>query len=166
MRIALFYLLFTFSNAPYAMSKDVEKRAQALHDQACAIEPYVADNPWHVANLYNCSTRELFIPYQLWTGAKWGGDKSAPCMHPIDNTNILERPSDEYARGEVIIKGPIEWLNPFSGKTLQVWERLRPHRNASKYYVCHERGIGSIHNLRKPKEQLRQLKKQPVRPEY
>ena len=75
-------------------------------------------------------------------------------MHPIKNTRILERPTDEYARGEVVITGPIEWLNPFTDKTIKVWERHRPHRNASKYYVCHERGIGSIHNLKKPKVQF------------
>ena len=147
-------LLLISSNVSYATPEEVQKRAQLLHDKACAIEPYVADDPWHIANLYNCSTRQLFIPYQLWTGAQWNGDKDAPCMHEINNRNVLERPSDSYARGEVIIKGPIEWLNPFSGKTLSVWERQRPHRNASKYYVCHERGIGSIHNLRKPKEQF------------
>ena len=42
--------------------------AEQLHQQACSVSPYVSDAPWHIANLYNCLTRELFIPYQLW---KW-----------------------------------------------------------------------------------------------
>ena len=159
MRIFFYYCLLslvgltnTLANKP-TPALSAKAAAHTLHDQACAIEPYVADNPWHIANLYNCATRELFIPYQLWTGANWNGDKDAPCMHPIDNTNILERPTNDYARGEVVIKGPIEWHNPFNDTTIQVWERYRPHRNASKYYACHKRGIGAIHNPKKPNEQ-------------
>ena len=59
--------------------------AGGFHKLACASHP-PSSSPWHVKNLYDCKTRELFVPYQLWTGADWDGRKDGPCMHKADNT--------------------------------------------------------------------------------
>jgi len=104
--------------------------------------------------LYNCSSKELFIPYQLWTGASWDGDKNADCIHSVNTESILSKPinaTGRYSKGKVIIKGITKWTHPESGEELEVFERHRPHRNAVSYYECHKRGIGKVHNLRKPK---------------
>ncbi len=126
--------------------------ADGLHQAVCAIQPYVSDDPWHIANLYNCASRELFVPYQLWSGATWEGDKQASCMHSVQRRSVLSQPSDQYAGGEVIARGPVSWKDPHRGDTLQVWERVYPSINSYKYYACHKRGIGIVHNLSKPTE--------------
>lgn len=130
--------------------------ADVLHELACAISPYIGDDPWHITNLYNCSSRELFIPYQLWSGASWNGDKNAPCSHSVDNESIVIKPDNataRYGKGKTIIRGTKLWENPKTGEEIEVFERHRPHRNALSYYECHERGIGKVHNPRKPKGQ-------------
>ena len=62
--------------------KQAQLAAKRLHKVACSINPYSNKDPWHISNLYNCANKELFIPYQLWTGAVWNGDKNANCMQP------------------------------------------------------------------------------------
>ncbi|MGH1487292.1 MAG: hypothetical protein ACRBCI_13850 [Cellvibrionaceae bacterium] len=146
--------LFLFFSLPF-FSVQAEKTlsaAERLHQHACAIKPYVHDNPWHIANLYDCTTRELYVPYQLWSGAEWNGDKQGPCMHAVDHRSVLSQPSDQYSSGEIIRKGPISWHDKHTGETLKVWERIRPSINSRKYYTCHPRGIGIIHNLSRPNE--------------
>jgi hypothetical protein len=123
--------------------------ADRLHSQACAEDMAHSDDPWHISNLYNCAKRDFFVPYQLWTGAEWDGNKQAPCMHPMERHSVLSRPSDQYASGDVIIRGPVEWHDDHTGETIQVWERIRPHINSHKYYACHPRGIGPIHDVNK-----------------
>ncbi len=126
--------------------------AEVFHQAVCAIQPYLSDDPWHIASLYNCASRELFVPYQLWSGASWGGDKRSSCMHNVQRRSILSQSSDKYAAGEVIVRGPVSWKDPHRGDTLQVWERAYTSINSYKYYACHKRGIGIVHNLSKPTE--------------
>ena len=57
--------------------------ATNIHEAAC-IGPAVSEDPWNIHALYDCEKRTLFIPYQLWTGATWNGEKDAPCMHRAD----------------------------------------------------------------------------------
>ncbi len=124
--------------------------AERLHEIACSISPYASKDPWHISNLYNCVSQELFIPYQLWTGAIWDGDKNANCMHAANSRSLLDSPGKGYAKGEVIIKGPIQWTDDVSGEIRNVWQRTRSTSNTQKYYVCHPRGIGGIHNVKRP----------------
>ncbi|MGH1541258.1 MAG: hypothetical protein ACRBHB_12600 [Arenicella sp.] len=143
-------LLLVFGLSQKTIATSDQSAAQRLHEQACSITPYIGDDPWHITNLYNCANRELFIPYQLWTGAAWDGDKNSPCMHAVDTNTILNKPDENYARGRVIIKGPVLWKDDLSSEMVEVWERVRPHRNSNGYYACHPRGIGKVHNKNKP----------------
>ena len=121
-----------------------------MHQKACSISPYNSEEPWHISNLYNCVNKELFIPYHLWTGAKWDGDKNVECMHTTNKISVLESLEKGYAKGEVIIKGPIKWEDDVTGEVRDVWRRTRSTSESQKYYVCHKRGIGVIHNANKP----------------
>jgi len=100
-----------------SFAKEPITKAEALHEYACSNQIARSDNPWHITNLYNCSTNELYIPYQLWSGAQWNGDKQAPCMHPADRRSALNNSSNE-----IIVKGPIQWIEPETGEELEVWE--------------------------------------------
>lgn len=89
-------------------------------------------SPWHIKNLYDCETDTLYIPYQLWTGARWDGAKDGPCMHPA-------------AGG---IEGPREWRNPESGVVETVWSRANADGSSRQYFACHEHGISKIYDSR------------------
>jgi hypothetical protein len=41
-----------------------------LRSAACG-EGKAKDSSWHISNLYNCENNSFFVPYHLWTGAKW-----------------------------------------------------------------------------------------------
>ncbi|MFT6387786.1 MAG: hypothetical protein ACJAUP_001158 [Cellvibrionaceae bacterium] len=152
MKNSLFFsLVILLSSVSCADKKVTLSAAEQLHHQACSIQPYASDDPWHITNLYNCGNRELFVPYQLWTGAEWNGDKQAPCMHAIDRRSVFLPLADNDASGEVIIRGPLSWQDPKTGEAIRVWERIRPQSNSHQYYACHKRGIGQIHNVNKPK---------------
>lgn len=113
---------------------------QQFHEQVCALpEPGADASPWHIRHLYDCQTKELFIPYQLWTGAHWDGDKTASCMHPADNLNYRKRHAT----------GPVEWKNLRTGEIEMLWHQTRPD-GVVKHFKCHDKGIGKRHDSRKP----------------
>ena len=112
-----------------------------LHEIACA-QPAKSDDPWNIKNLYDCSTSTLYIPYQLWSGAKWDGSKSEACMHAVRSTVAA---SD---RSETRIVGPKPWKNPKSGVTEAVWSQEKADGSKAQYYTCHEKGIGRVYDSR------------------
>jgi hypothetical protein len=102
-----------------------------LHALACDT-PAESNSPWNIRNLYDCKTSTLYIPYQLWTGAKWDGSKDGPCMH---------------AAGP-LIRGPVAWRNPETGATEVVWSRAKADGSNAQYFACHEKGIGQVYDSR------------------
>ncbi len=118
--------------------------AQSFHKLACASYP-PSSSPWRVKNLYDCRTRELFVPYHLWTGAKWDGRKDGPCMHKADNTFSVNR------RSLTRIRGPKKWSNLESGENEMVWVREKLNRHKVQYFTCHSEGIGRVYDSRGPR---------------
>ena len=93
---------------------------QAFHDRACASYP-ASSNPWHIANLYDCGTRILYVPYHLWTGAEWDGshDAADSCMHAAETEFSVNGTSDTR------INGPVQWTNPVTEAAESVWVRAK-----------------------------------------
>ncbi len=120
----------------------VVEDAAALHELACK-EPKKGASPWNVAHLYECDAKRLFIPYQLWTGAEWDGDKDAPCMHEADTIFHVNN------RSTTTIKGPKEW------KGRQIWSREKVDGSKTQYFECHAKGIGRLWEIRKGRERTR-----------
>jgi hypothetical protein len=116
----------------------------AVHENACS-GPRKSDSPWNIQELYNCETQYLFIPYQLWTGAQWDGDKSAPCMHPSDKLFFVNFLS------ATTIRGPSEWESPLTGETVTIWSREKVSGSKTQYFTCHELGIGRVYDSRGPR---------------
>jgi len=113
----------------------------SLHEAVCETSQ-VASTPWSLRQLYDCSTRVLFIPYQLWTGAPWDGNRDAPCMHPVDTRFNVNGVS------ATTIKGPREWTNPATGRKEVIWVRDKAAGRKTQYFTCHEKGIGRVHDSR------------------
>jgi len=115
-----------------------------FHNLACS-QPKKSNSPWNIGKLYDCASQEMFIPYQLWTGAKWDGDKEAPCMHTAD---ILFNVNGVSA---TTIKGPIKWKNPKTDNIETIWSRDKVDGSKSQYFICHEKGIGRVYDSRGPR---------------
>jgi hypothetical protein len=118
--------------------------APQLHEIACS-QSARSDNPWNIKNLYDCSTSTLYIPYQLWTGAKWDGSKTGACMHDASASFTVNNRSDTH------IVGPKQWTNPQSGVTETVWSREKRDGSKAQYFTCHEKGIGRVYDSRGPR---------------
>lgn len=112
------------------------------HDQTCT-NPVAINAPWHINNLYDCNSRSLFIPYQLWSGVKFNGEKKTACMHKVDNTFVPNH-------GESItINGPHHWYNPASSNSETVWLRHSHISKKQQRFVCHSKGIGRVYDSRR-----------------
>ena len=116
--------------------------AQQFHNRVCAL-PSHHESPWHIRNLYSCQTQSLYIPYQLFTGAFWHGDRNAACMHSANR--IFNRKGAPYRH----LTGPIEWLNPENNQTLIVWQFQYLTKDRVRYLTCHENGIGRRYDSNK-----------------
>ena len=138
--IAWTFALFVFASVAHAIFHNtVIEDASALYEFACK-ETKRGDSQWHISNLYDCKAKRLFIPYQLWTGADWDGDKDAPCMHKADTLFHVN------ARSATTIKGPKEWDG------WQVWDRSKVKGSKTQYFVCHNKGIGRVFEVRRGRE--------------
>ena len=133
-------LLFSFVTPVWAE----DTSAQDFHKLSCASYP-PSSSPWHVGKLYDCKTRELFVPYQLWTGAKWDGRKEGPCMHKADTTFIVNNGSMTR------IWGPKKWRNRKTDKEEMVWVREKVQGWKEQYFTCHAKGIGRLYDSRRPR---------------
>jgi hypothetical protein len=120
---------------------------QDLHKLACD-ETIRSESPWRINHLYNCDTKELFIPYQLWTGAPWDGAKDAPCMHHANSLFHV----NEVSKTTII--GPEQWQNPLTQESQQVWTRSKTNGSKVQQFTCHEKGIGRVYDSRKPRYYL------------
>jgi len=114
-----------------------------LHLRGCETTPEGA-SPWHITSLYDCDSRSLFVPWQLWTGAAWTGDKTQPCMHRA-KTRFFVNGGDSTT-----IEGPIPWKHPQLGETLQTWHRTKDDGRKQQIFTCHAKGIGRVYDSRKP----------------
>ena len=144
MKLSTFLALMIVS-AVTSASDLVQVSQNDLFDLSCsgAAETKMEKSPWHIINLYNCHKRELFIPYQLWSGAKWDGNKQSPCMHKA-NTKF-------YVNGKsgTTIKGPEAWVNPVTQEETEVWFREKINGSKLQYFACNEKGIGRVYDSRR-----------------
>lgn len=119
-----------------------QSRIDALRVAACESVPQ-SSSPWHIANLYDCATQSLYVPYQLWTGAHWSGSRSEPCMHEANSRFNVDGDS------LTSITGPIDWTHPRLGTQHRVWSREKVSGTKVQLFSCHEKGIGRLYDNRR-----------------
>ena len=121
-----------------ASKSDVTKLAETVGSQS-------ASNPYHFINLYDASSDSFFIPYQLWSGAKWDGVKSVEkCMHKANTTWTYFNPRNTKSKGK--ITSPVKYTHPSSGEVFQTFEWKG--RKGSQNYICHAKGLARIYDHR------------------
>jgi hypothetical protein len=121
-----------------ASKSDVTKLAETVGSQS-------ASNPYHFINLFDASSDSFFIPYQLWSGAKWDGVKSVEkCMHKANTTWTYFNPRNTKSKGKII--SPVKYPHPSSGEVFQTFEWKG--RKGSQNYICHSKGLARIYDHR------------------
>ncbi len=129
-------MLLAMYSGPALSQNAVLREADALHELASR-NPKRSRSAWNIANLYDRENRTLFVPYQLWTGAEWNGDKDAPCMHKADTLFYVN------GRSATTIQGPKEW----NGQ--EIWVRAKENGSKTQYFQCHDKGIGRVYEIRR-----------------
>ncbi len=98
---------------------------------------------WSKQNVYDPETDTYYIPYHLWTGAYWDGNK---------NENVILQSADTvyiWVNGvETHIKGPEIWRHPYLDKEFKVYRRTLSDRDKVQLFVFHENGIGRVYDHR------------------
>jgi hypothetical protein len=90
---------------------------------------------WHRKNLYDAAARAYYIPYQLWTGARWDGGRQ-PEPHDVDIRFMKEKS----------IEGPIRWNHPYLKREFSVYRRL--NRGKEQLFAFYPNGIGRVYDNR------------------
>ena len=109
-----------------------------------------ASNPWHFNNLYDASSDSFFVPYHLWSGAKWDGVKSVEkCTHKANTTWKYTNARNKQTKGK--IASPVKFTHPSSGKVFQTFEWKS--KRGSQNLICHAKGMARIYDFRFEKYQ-------------
>ncbi len=93
------------------------------------------DSAWYRANLYDVTTQSYYIPYQLWTGAPWDGNKKLE-FHAVDKNFMTSK----------TIQGPTPWMHPHLKREYLVYKRL--NRGKAQLFTFYEKGIGRVYDSR------------------
>jgi len=113
------------SNLPLKAGDHSVTNMTELHHLACKGNAR-NDKVWGKNSLYDCQSKKLYVPYQLWTGAKWDGQKSNNCVHTANSAFNVDGDSP------TTIKGP----------------------SKSQYFTCHDKGIGRVYDSRRSRTYL------------
>ena len=140
--IAAMFLTFSFGSFASDISiKQLEdaKRAFSIASKT------KSSNPWHLTNLYDVSSDSFFIPYHLWSGAKWDGVKSVEkCMHKANTTWKFTNARNKQSK--VKITSPVKFTHPSSDDKFQTFEWKS--KRGSQNLICHEKGMARIYDLK------------------
>ena len=63
-------------------------------------------------------------------------------MHKADLFFVVNSTS------QTTIKGPLKWVNPNTGETIQVWDRSKTNGSKLQLFTCHAKGIGRVYDSR------------------
>ena len=85
-------------------------------------------SPWSIRNLYDCKTKSFFIPYQLWSGAKFYGNKGK-----LQALSII---------------GTKKWTNPEDDIEYDIYIRDRSRKGKIQYFIANTMGIGRVYDNR------------------
>ena len=104
-----------------------------------------APGPWHFNNLYDKSSKGFFIPYHLWSGAEWDGNKSTDnCVHEVES--IWEFTDAKKRQRKSKILGQRRYTNPKTGETFETYEWR--NKRGSQHLICHEKGLARVYDFR------------------
>ena len=140
----LFAAIFSFSLEVLASEVSIKKQSDIKSAFAKASKTK-ASSFWHFSNLYDKSSDSFFIPYHLWSGAKWDGVKSSEkCIHKTKTTWNYTNARNQMSKGK--ITSPVKFTHPSSSEVFQTFEWKS--KKGSQNLICHEKGMARIYDFR------------------
>ena len=108
-----------------------------------------SSSPWHISNLYDCKDKSFFIPYQLWSGAKYDGSKANSKYHQVNKqtTTAHYSKSGKVSYAELSITGTTKWTSPKYNQEFNIYTRERDDK--IQYFVANDVGIGRVYDDRR-----------------
>lgn len=150
--IRLFGVLFLFYHFSGCMASteytDIKKLERVTFNECSKkIKNTLA---WHIDNLYDCSTNSFFIPYQLWSGAKFDGNKTTSKNHQVDNISHASYNKSSKLK-PIHIKGTQKWINKETDEENNIYIRTNESKGVKKvqYFVANDMGIGRVYDDRR-----------------
>ena len=104
-------------------------------------------SPWSINNLYDCKTKSFFIPYQLWSGAKFDGDKKDSINHQV-NKQTMTPYGNKGKFQQLSIIGTKKWTNPEDDIEYDIYIRERSRKGKIQYFTANTMGIGRVYDNR------------------
>ena len=104
-------------------------------------------SPWSIHNLYDCKLKSFFIPYQLWSGAKFDGNKKGSINHQV-NKQTLTPYGNKSKLQPLSIIGTKKWTNPEDGIEYNIYIRERSRKGKIQYFTANTMGIGRVYDNR------------------
>ena len=139
----VFAISVAFSSKAAASEISIKKQSEAESTFAKASRTK-SSNPWHLSNLYDSTSGSFFIPYHLWSGATWDGNKSVEnCMHAVKNTWVFKRGDRERKQR---ISAPVAFKK--EGLAGDVKTFKSENKEKYQHYVCHGKGLARIYDQR------------------
>ena len=109
-------------------------------------------SPWHINNLYDCKTKTWFIPYQLWSGAKYSGNKKESISHKVNGTKYVAYKNHNGYNRDIEISGTIKKLNEANNIVydayIKKFYKKGLNNYKTQYFVANHMGIGRIYDTR------------------
>lgn len=140
-----FLMIFNFSAVSISAEVIRVKNQADVENLAETVGKNPGSNPWHFSNLYDETTNSFFIPYHLWSGSKWDGDKTAKnCLGEVKNTWKFLNARNKQVKSQV--SGPISFTHPISGINFKTYEWKS--KRGSQHLICHEKGMARIYDFR------------------
>ena len=104
--------------------------------------------PWHISNLYNCKDKSFFIPYQLWSGAKYDGNKANSKNHQVNKQTQTSHygKSGSLSYSDLSVSGTIKWTSDKYNKEFNIYTRERDDK--VQYFIANDNGIGRVYDDR------------------
>lgn len=107
-----------------------------------------SDKPWHISNLYDCKTNSFFIPYELWSGAKYTGDKTDSKNHQVNRQSETSHygKSGRLSYSDLSISGTTKWTSDEYNKDFDIY--TRDSDGKIQYFIANDMGIGRVYDDR------------------
>ena len=120
---------------------------KVTHTKSKCVQPDKTKSTWYIGNLYDCEDKSFFIPYQLWSGAKYDGNKSNSINHTVDSSIDFQYREDKPPKTRALsIKGALPWINLQTGEHYKIYKREEYKKKYTKneYFIFSDYGIGRI----------------------
>jgi len=105
-------------------------------------------SPWHISNLYDCKDKSFFIPYQLWSGAKYDGHKANSKNHQVNKQTTTSHygKSGRLSYSDLSVIGTTKWTSDKYDKEFNIYTRERDDK--VQYFISNNMGIGRVYDDR------------------